>query len=403
MFEILDFRTIIFMASLLAFALSFLLIGVKLVSTNINGIGNWAAAVALVGIALLTFIQLQISLHWRIVIGSFFMTLGLGLYYHGILAFDRVDVKKRQIALAYLSFFITNGFIAAFLNDEYTLILLNTTVCIALSLLSAKALLIDRKQYRNEVGYRLTGYTFLLFVVLTLYRLSTIVDQKYHTLDRLTAWPLNELTFIGCIFCVSVITFGCVLMVYERLANQLSFAAGHDWLTGVMNRGNLQRAAARLQASSVRENKNYSMLLMDLDFFKKVNDQYGHLIGDEVLKKFTKVIDNCKRESDIVGRYGGEEFCVLLPKSNESEAMLLAERIRITFEQQVIVLHGKQIKSTVSIGVADAKMANPSFEKMFGAADTALYEAKKNGRNQTVCFSALKLNSTLILEPSMFD
>lgn len=402
-FETLDFHTVVFMASILAFALSFLLVGVKIISENLDGIGNWAAAIALIGSALFTFLDSNLNLHWRTVIGSLFMTLGFGLYYLGILAFDRIHVKKRLIVTIYIIFVSINMLIAIYLDGEYVLILLNTLVCITLSLLSSMVLLTKHKQQKNEVGYKITSYMFLLFVMLSIYRVSSIFDQKYRTIDKLIGWDANVISFIGCIFCIALITFSLILTVYERLANQLSFAAGHDWLTGVMNRGNLEREAARLQARSLRENHNFSILLMDIDFFKKVNDQYGHMVGDEVLKKFTKLTERCLRVSDIIGRYGGEEFCVLLPKVNEIDALAMAERIRVTLEEEVIILKDNQIQCTVSIGVADAKVGNGVFEKMLASADTALYEAKKNGRNQTVCFSSLKLNSSLILTAPMID
>ncbi len=400
MLDILDFKTVVFMAGIIAIALSLLMLGVKLTTKDMRGIGNWALAIGLIGLALLVFIEVNIDLYWRIVIGSSFLTLGLSLYYRGVLAFDQVRVPIKTVFLAVSSLVVINIFIAVVLNDEYTLVVFNTIVCVALSSLCAKELLNNQKMHQAEIGARATGYMFLLFIMLTVFRLMSIINQQNNPLDQLQSWSLNEVTFIGCMFSIIVITFGLILMVYERMSHQLSFAAGHDWLTGVMNRGNLERTAARLQARSTREKQHYSILLMDLDYFKKINDQYGHLVGDEVLKKFTKVVQGCIRESDVMGRYGGEEFCVLLPKASESEALLLAERIRVSFEQKAMVLHSKQIKCTVSIGVSDSKISNANFANVFAAADTALYEAKKNGRNQVVCYSALHANSTLILTSS---
>ncbi len=188
---------------------------------------------------------------------------------------------------------------------------------------------------------------------------------------------------------VLAINFGFILMVNEKLTALLAHTAGHDWLTGLMNRGNLEQVAERLTLKAEKSKRMQAMLLMDLDYFKDINDTFGHLLGDEVIKTFARLAKNNMREIDVLGRYGGEEFCALMPNTNEQEALLVAERIRCFFEDTTIMSGEGPVKCTVSIGVCDSKMVGKDFKSMFSAADQALYAAKKSGRNKVILYSSL--------------
>ena len=164
-----------------------------------------------------------------------------------------------------------------------------------------------------------------------------------------------------------------------------------DGLTGVRNRRYLDQRLSEEVISSTRSHKPLAFLFVDIDFFKKINDTYGHQTGDKVLAKVADLIYSQLRGADVIARYGGEEFAVLLKEQNLSDAQHIAERIRSTIENTKIMSEGKIIPVTASIGIAELTQltgheqdtARLSYQ-LTEAADSALYRAKENGRNQVV-------------------
>ena len=125
-----------------------------------------------------------------------------------------------------------------------------------------------------------------------------------------------------------------------------------------------------------------SILMLDIDFFKKVNDTYGHAAGDIVLEEVARIIKSCTRNVDTAARYGGEEFVVMFNNTTPSAAMTIAERIRKLVEDKVILYDGQNIEVTISIGVSSYNFDNESAKSIVERADNALYESKRNGRNR---------------------
>lgn len=155
-----------------------------------------------------------------------------------------------------------------------------------------------------------------------------------------------------------------------------------DPLTRLGNRAALDTALRRELQLAERHHYELSMLMIDVDYFKKINDQHGHSLGDQVLQEIAHTIETVCRESDIAFRYGGEEFVVLLSKTNESGARTIAERLRNEINTIVVEKNGFSIKPTVSIGIS-TRTANQKehITDLFDRADEALYLAKQSGRN----------------------
>jgi diguanylate cyclase (GGDEF)-like protein len=144
-----------------------------------------------------------------------------------------------------------------------------------------------------------------------------------------------------------------------------------------------------------------SLLMLDLDHFKRINDTYGHLGGDDVLKAFSVVVRSCLRKEDLLARYGGEEFVVLLPGASQTQASSLAERIREGVAARSFDANGHLVRVTVSIGIAsEGGDTLPSLEAMLGRADEALYRAKNEGRNRVVALPMELLTSARIARVS---
>jgi diguanylate cyclase (GGDEF)-like protein len=163
----------------------------------------------------------------------------------------------------------------------------------------------------------------------------------------------------------------------------LRFRATHDALTGILNRGTVLDLLRRELDRAARSQSPTGVMMLDLDHFKQVNDTYGHLTGDVVLKEAAQRMSQAVRSYDLVARYGGEEFLIVLPGCNEDKIQECAERIRSAIASAPVIYSGSEIPVTVSIGVALAAGGNTS-EDVLTAADVALYQAKNSGRNRTV-------------------
>jgi diguanylate cyclase (GGDEF)-like protein len=177
------------------------------------------------------------------------------------------------------------------------------------------------------------------------------------------------------------------LMIYDvtdtrQVLDEVSSLAERDTLTGLMNRGAFNRKAKPLFDSVARSGDDACLLMLDLDCFKNINDLYGHLKGDEVLKGIAVLLSSRFRATDLVTRYGGEEFCVFLPNISEDNALDIARELRLRAAKQDFVADGEIFHSTISIGLAVYDFRrHHHLEALLADADTALYAAKNKGRN----------------------
>lgn len=157
-----------------------------------------------------------------------------------------------------------------------------------------------------------------------------------------------------------------------------------DALTGLNNRRQFEIRLKQEYASATRQKHPLCAIMTDIDFFKKVNDTYGHAMGDKVLKSVANVIKQQLREYDIPSRYGGEEFCILLPQTKLEEAHIVAQRLRLAVEKNIID-ENQKISVTISIGLSQLKEGDTA-EDLYRHADKALYEAKERGRNRVIVY-----------------
>ena len=174
----------------------------------------------------------------------------------------------------------------------------------------------------------------------------------------------------------------------EHLNEELKTASRVDGLTGLYNRRYWQERFDEMHKLCVRREKPSTALMLDIDHFKRINDTYGHQAGDKVIKMLAALIKRCVRETDLAGRYGGEEFAIILNDSSVEDAKIVAERIRQLAQRLVVEHEGESISFTVSLGLAQF---SPDFKGAMAwleCSDQALYEAKENGRNQYRIYAA---------------
>jgi diguanylate cyclase (GGDEF)-like protein len=178
-----------------------------------------------------------------------------------------------------------------------------------------------------------------------------------------------------------------VSLANARMLKRLEELATMDGLTGLLNKRALTELASQKLKSATRFKKPLSLMVCDIDYFKKVNDTYGHDIGDLVIKGFGEVLRRVKRDTDIVGRFGGEEFVVACEETDDRGAAQLAERIRTELESTTFHSDQGQVKVTCSVGVAPFPAAGETWEALFKAADEALYVSKRTGRNRVTVWN----------------
>ncbi len=219
-------------------------------------------------------------------------------------------------------------------------------------------------------------------------------------LNILQSSSMQTLTFLATFFVVLVSSMGFVFMSRDRADENNRVMAALDPLTGVANRRSLIAALDRDAARAVRTREPIALMMVDIDHFKHVNDQYGHPVGDQVLCSVVNVLRQRVRAQDLVGRYGGEEFMVLLPDTGLLGAEQLARELCKAVEVsrcRVDGVEGDGIAVTVSIGVFGGRLeSGDSWDMLIAAADRALYQAKKNGRNRVEVDTGLRRPSAQV-------
>ncbi|MBN2195955.1 MAG: diguanylate cyclase [Polyangiaceae bacterium] len=173
-----------------------------------------------------------------------------------------------------------------------------------------------------------------------------------------------------------------------RMLKRLEDLATTDGLTGVLNKRALIEQAERKLKSAQRYGRPMAVLVCDIDLFKRVNDTYGHDVGDLVIKGVGELLRRIKRDTDIVGRFGGEEFVIVCEETDSAGGALLAERVRSELEATTFATEMGPLKVTCSVGVAPAPGAGNTWEPVFKATDEALYASKRNGRNRVTVWSS---------------
>jgi diguanylate cyclase (GGDEF)-like protein len=229
-----------------------------------------------------------------------------------------------------------------------------------------------------------TYFTGIMFAVLALVLLAraVFIYQLPTAYTLYSNIPMNPNSLLLSCLLQLCITFGFLLMLNRELVSEIEHVAARDNLTGAFNRRELESELIRLQSRYERSGDYYSLMLIDIDNFKLINDNYGHLVGDEVLRRFARIVFASIRAEDYFARYGGDEFCILLPSTSVEDALSLANRLRLAYAKTPHIINDHAIQSSISIGVSESTSAGNDYNNMISAADKALYQAKDTGRNR---------------------
>jgi diguanylate cyclase (GGDEF)-like protein len=203
-----------------------------------------------------------------------------------------------------------------------------------------------------------------------------------------------NLILFGHVFLLVVLV---VAMSKERLELDQRTKAQTDPLTGALNRRAFMSRGERIVARHRHEGATLSLLFLDLDHFKALNDRFGHSGGDDVLTCFVGLVNACIRPTDFLFRMGGEEFCCLLPHTDTEQAQRVAERIRHQVEEASVIVAGQPVRATVSIGIASTETYGYELDALIRSADSAVYAAKRSGRNRVEVASVGEISARFAL------
>lgn len=245
----------------------------------------------------------------------------------------------------------------------------------------------------SKIARRQLAWIWSLPVGLGLFCLCGEVRGIFGSQTAITIFVVGT----GTVLMVSLISWSHLVDRVDRQrqlaaesAIDLLHASERDPLTGLFNRRGFLEHSERELARNRRAHSRLGCLMLDLDFFKKINDVHGHRAGDAVLRQFAAHLNGTCRPADVVGRIGGEEFCVLLPDTDESGAKALAERLRSNVSAKPFVADGRQIDVTTSGGVSELHSRDSSIQFLIDSADAALLVAKQTGRNKIVVASSIE-------------
>tara|TARA_R110002050_G_scaffold297702_1_gene459569 strand:- start:119 stop:1084 length:966 start_codon:yes stop_codon:yes gene_type:complete len=217
--------------------------------------------------------------------------------------------------------------------------------------------------------------------------------DSYRPVTGSADFMYQNTTFIPLLSSTGDVTHLCLLvydvtdaavhkMSLESVNTELAILSQTDGLTNLFNRTHWENCLQAEYKRWARSQHSSSLVMLDIDHFKHVNDTYGHLVGDEVIRHLSALIREHVRETDISGRYGGEEFTILLSDTSLKNAYVFAERLRREVESAVVKYNDIELKYTISLGIAEVDPSIKNYEAWIECADAALYNSKENGRNK---------------------
>ncbi|HWV16670.1 MAG TPA: diguanylate cyclase [Cellvibrio sp.] len=212
-----------------------------------------------------------------------------------------------------------------------------------------------------------------------------ITGTAEHMYQNSTIIPLPDTKGLVEHICLILydVTDTAINKIAQQQANtQLQNLSRTDYLTGLYNRGYWEQRLQQEFKRFARYDQPCSLIMLDIDHFKKVNDQYGHTLGDDVIRRVSQIIKEEARDLDIAGRYGGEEFAIILTHTDAQGAAVFGERLRTRVEQAEVYYSGTQVKFTISLGIAQISAQLSDQRTWIEKADQALYQSKSSGRNK---------------------
>lgn len=347
------------------------------------GLKTWSVGITFVGISLiLIFLRGMLPIFWGVFMANFCLMAGGTL---GLLAakrFYRAEVNQVVVLLS-----LTIGMLGLLLHTAwgYSIAYAMVSVCFAMAVVmlytvkvvytySSRPVPFGAQVFAGSMG--IMGVSYLL-------RAGTVIMNPNVPVGPVSLSGAHQsMLIVGALFVVCS-TMSLFAVVHDEQKNEIAERARRDPLTGLFNRRAFFEHAQKLESDGA----NFAILMIDIDHFKSINDNYGHLVGDRVLVHVAKLIQSAFRTNDLACRYGGEEFCVLLRECQQDQAMKLAVGLVEQLAAEPLdVSEGQRVAVTTSVGVC-SRSEGENLMKTLQHADNALYRAKHQGRNRAMAYT----------------
>lgn len=341
-----------------------------------DGLIEWAHGLLILSLSTFLFLgRNYIPDLLSIVMANMLVIAGFMLMNQGLRKFFQIPIfYSKTVLVVFLTFYAINFVWFTYVdNNLFVRVILFTTSGL---IVLVDGLLILLRNFLKGLGVMILTSAVILLILARLMRLIVIVLEK-EIPATLFENSFSQLLIIASpYFAIPIATVAFVVLAYERLTQRLNQLLREDELTKTLNKKTFFNEAQKEIARALRYQHPTTFLMIDIDHFKEINDTRGHIYGDKVLKEIGQNIKSVLRATDLVSRFGGDEFMVALPETDIETAQDVARRIMTTIEKDPI--NG----CTVSIGIAALTAEADKLELILNRADIALYQAKKDGRNQ---------------------
>lgn len=374
-----DPKTVIFYSAILSGLMTLILLTFRSVADGqVKGTLNWATGTASFSVACILYLFRGV---WpdliSIVLGNSLYLFAASCWVAGTLRFHGVDPRSRWLALLCVAMtLLIAWFTLASPNYQIRLV---AFTAVSATLYGIQAVVSFKYREKGHVYIFFNGALITAFVVTILRCISGLLALE----DRADFLSQDWMQITYLLFASSiplVLSTGFFMIASRKIQHKLVELARIDSLTGILNRRAFLEVCEGEHTRHRRHNRDLSVILIDIDHFKQVNDTYGHAAGDLVLKGVCTAVQGMLRKSDSFGRIGGEEFALLLPETCLVDAHCLAERIR---NGVAVTQMGHNLQVTLSLGVTKFDVQREKMHEVISRADAALYRAKVGGRNRT--------------------
>lgn len=354
-----------------------------------DGLSLWAVALAFESAAwTLGAMRMVIPEAWSVALANLCLSVAQAIKLAAIYQYRGLRWPRWQSILPVLGMLLLLAIFSA--DDFRDRVIYNSVIYAAQFAMLVRALHFERDLRGGSAWWLIYGATVATLPILLVRMLAALFSPENISNPVMSHAPnpVQLMVFVGMVALNLLGALGFILLGKERAEREIRQLAMIDGLTGILNRRAFMDRAEQEMATALRNRQPLSLLMFDIDHFKRINDEYGHASGDTALVEISKLLAQRLRKQDTFGRYGGEEFCILLPATDEAGARVLAEELRQAVEEKRLSIGEAEISLTISIGIgvchAQCAGCQSDFNKMLSDADRALYQGKAEGRNRVV-------------------